>query len=1136
MADLTIKSFIPKSKSRFNLFINYNDTYKEPLVKSSSQYQLTPSKDDIFNEAYWETMFPTAAYFHVYNNVLGDIFAMVYNNNHKSLSNHTLSSFIISKHGCSVYNSLDLSKQSIYYPAIENLPERYRTSKVRKALAVSLLKTFAKFDKLLIDSLYKQANLNGKVFDWDESQAGLLASEMRLLDARPPHDIGRFLYNLGYLTVNVSSSCYIVDVVYNEETNELTDRNNAMAFLLGKQLEQLFDPLSEYSPEPTEKVYKIPTNPEPINDNDLINSICDELISVQTNYTVLLVQFLRNFIIPLRVKVLEGKIPGITTNQINRIFPPTIDEVTRINCIFLDMIKLARPYGSYEVLRACGETIPYFYKAQMRHEGAIKNFLAGYASIKDKLDESYDQRTIQTALYSSLNLVKIQLIVQRLYRNKEWPAKLAENVDLYLKSCDDTISSFANDQLKPYNGRIFTPTGKILTEIAENWPSSLQYGWLTRRVVAVFDVIDVLQDTVYDKAVIIVFSDHVLVLSIIDDEYYRTLWDSTTNIHKPNVSDILMHSLTNETPLNKLPRMRVTNWVSINDIYSIYYYHENRSFVRFFNVKDDLYTGVYQLDEGVSGKYVTEVLARSKVLNKSQSFHLFSGSENENLKRVYYIAHEKNGYNNEVMKSPFLILFNEKYTSTLMNKYPNVFTLITLNFVNDSVVRLEGETKCNDEDGYFSYEIEAEKLSESLTSIFSELFTMHMSIYNKDMIDYLIKNNGYLNKRVYKVVEVPFEKLESSRQEILNKKVIEVTKTRDSRPRSHELLNKQEQRKKSLFDIFKREKSNQRQSSVVHHVSLRKELKPTKPSKPSKTLKLPTPSETTNPTAPVEYKEEVEPVSVKNHIKRDSQMTAPLTVEGGESRASASIYVNSHFEFPMEAPKHAEIKEPMYAKLDGTKKRTYKDSVDIMGGMLQPGKERECVSYDDDLFELLKKPEPKLESLRVIETPTPPVECVAEPVRRIKPVGKSTFNKSDSFYFKFQHLRDEQERQLRRTGISQVRDVGFSLPAFNPGVCEEEGENWEIGEESVEDVSDVADTVHVGNDDNIQLMEEKKLGREEVSDVFGSPVSLGNPLSPFLDLEISRFDMSMGDDLAATSGDESHILDDGEFDYLAMIE
>ncbi|GAV28032.1 hypothetical protein PMKS-001500 [Pichia membranifaciens] len=801
------------------------------------------------------------------------------------------------------------------------------------------------------------------------------------------------------------------------------------------------------------------------------------------------------------------------------------------------MLKLARPYGSYEMLKACGTTIPYFYKAQMRHEAATKNFHSNYLKFVSDVEKcdcsdllSLDQPTVETAVYSSLNLVKIQLIIQRLVKNQTWPDQLKDSVNIYLDSCDNTISSFANDKLLPYNGRIFTPTGKILAEIAKGWPSELQFGWLTRRVVAVFDATDTLANNVKNKSVIIVFSDHALFLTIDDDEYYADLWRGneshelnngknknahaelsasmsnsdyvSSSIHKPSVSDILMHSLTNETPLNKLPHMTVKYWASINDLHALHFVasaqsidNTPNSYVRFFNDKDSSFTGIYQLDK-VSGKYVTEVLARSKILNKTQSFHLFCGSiSNDDLeptemsedsedqnssitKRVYYTAHEASTYEKEDTKSPFIVLFNREYNEGILDEY-NVYAFITLNFIKDDTIRMEGISRCRI-DGYerekLSYDVNVDILSASLSLILSELFSTHMSLYNPMLIDYLLANNGQVNSQASKVLNVPLEVLDSNRTKIIdsvmkskkerdivssvandkkdrrkslelfsedikakklakasqkrevkdNKEVRFQTapKTRDQPktlnkpPRSPEKSSQESKAKKGFFKFFSRQKPSNKTSTSSSHIKRNtsivyqkkdssqknydyKELKPATPKiqkkKSSQSFTLfslksnnHTVAKRQSKVEPVK-KEIFKPITKKPNIvdppvvksvspqkivdnnatstpqKEDtSEMDHRLTnSQADNTTLSTGIYVNSHFEFPMEpAPTSQSLNQsddnekssapvtPRIAQLKDGPGHTkgYKDSVDLMGKLNIQIEDPKV--YDDDLFEL----------------------------------------------------------------------------------------------------------------------------------------------------------------------------------------
>ncbi|GMF71629.1 unnamed protein product [[Candida] boidinii] len=215
-------------------------------------------------------------------------------------------------------------------------------------------------------------------------------------------------------------------------------------------------------------------------------------------------------------------------------------------------------------------------------------------------------------------------------KNKVWPKELETLVDDYYNSCNRTIVSFATDQLKPYSHRIFTPTGKILTELASGWPSELQYGWLTRRVVAVFDVKDVMSSSIKNSGVIIIFNDHLLFLNIKDDKYYYTLIKEMEKshehqVHMPSVADSLMHSLMNELPFNNLPNMQVVDWVPIDNVYACSYYVNDKTYAQFQFLRNKTGNTIleFELDERDTTSSLVELVNKAKILNKSQPFHLF---------------------------------------------------------------------------------------------------------------------------------------------------------------------------------------------------------------------------------------------------------------------------------------------------------------------------------------------------------------------------------------------------------------------------------------------------------------------------------------------------------------------------------
>lgn len=311
-----------------------------------------------------------AVYFVGSDPIFGKFLAIIYKSKPAS---QVLSAIIIGKNGVNESIDMTLSPKSKYYNACLNLPDNMINSMVRKALAIACLRTYANMD-MNIKTFLTESSQEALQFDWDETTAGSLAASLTPAVGRYPQEIGACILDTGVLQPKFIRSI-VIDIVY-QDSESTNDSNNELVYLFGNQLEHLFDPLSEYSPEPTELLYTPPQRPPMprANDNKIVKSVCQELYALQSHFTSDLLAFLQDYLIPLRVKVLGGEIPELTMRSLNMIFPPTIDEVVRVNNIFYEALESAIPYGSYEVMKACGVSIPYFYKACMRHEAATRNF------------------------------------------------------------------------------------------------------------------------------------------------------------------------------------------------------------------------------------------------------------------------------------------------------------------------------------------------------------------------------------------------------------------------------------------------------------------------------------------------------------------------------------------------------------------------------------------------------------------------------------------------------------------------------------------------------------------------------------------------------------------------------------------
>lgn len=576
-----------------------------------------------------------------------------------------ISSLILDSLGITHFNPVDISSQSQYYPAVENLNPKDKESNVRKCMAVSLLRKFAQLEPELIAKIQP----NGLKFDYDPTHAGDLASRCKLIDYCSPENIGRGMLSLGLLQQRSLHST-LLDVVY-ERKESLTDINNKLVFHLGEQLEQLFNPLTEYSPEQTEYTYKAPDQDQATEeDNHQINSIIGELLQLQTNFTLTLVEFLQGFLINLRIKVLNEEIEGLSTVKLNRLFPPTIDEVTRINCIFLDSLKSAKPFGSLEVLKACSVTIPYFYKAYTRHEAATKNFSKDFKLFVRNFNESvprkdeYSDMKIESIINGPQEkLMKLKLIIDRLYQEKDWlPNEEVQAKEKY-NNIVEAIDSFGKMEspLSSYNTRVFTPSGKILTELAKGWPEELQYKWLKRRVVGVYDIIDKGDTT--QRQILVIFSDYIVFLEIVDGHHYYA--DSNNN--KPRIADILMNSLINEVPLpSRIPKLKVRQYSYIDEI-MVAVLEDNGLRFDAYRRKNSFSLSFELSSSSTSASSVADLVAKAKILEKETAFHLFKAVINENV--MYSTAHELEAYRNENLKSKCTLFLNIKPSRDILEQH-----------------------------------------------------------------------------------------------------------------------------------------------------------------------------------------------------------------------------------------------------------------------------------------------------------------------------------------------------------------------------------------------------------------------------------------------------------------------------------
>jgi hypothetical protein len=690
-----------------------------------------------------------AVYFTGSDSLLGPLLAIVYK---ETLESKTLSIIIIGRHGVFGSTNITIDSSSRYYGACLNLPTDQRSSAVRKALAIGCLRTYASMEPslktYLTSSLVENQN-----FHWDETTAGTLASSLKPALGKYPNDIGNAVINSGILQQK-SIKVVTVDIVY-KNSREFNFHNDELGHLFGNQLEHLFDPLAEYCPEPKELLYNPPSHAPSgrSSDDTMTRNICHELLTVQAHFTTNLINFLQDYLIPLRVKILGGEIPGMNMKIINTIFPPTIDEVVRVNNILFDALSKSVEHGSYEMIKACGVSVPYFYKTCMRHEAATKNFtknlrqhmrlIQSHAPFIDK----FTINRIESIINCSLHLTKIKLILDRLVGSVSWSASEKVSVFEFYESAVGTIHSFGQENcILPYDNRIFTSNGRLLVELSKNWPKELEYGWINRRVVTIFDAFDVMSSDGKSLNLVFIFNDSVVVLK----PAYPIRPTSETNepgFDKLSIADIIMHSMINSVPLPKLCELDVVGWAPIEDIYmSEFGTFDLAMYITGAGLLPALtqaspprHRYIFKLIRTkLNASDIARDVSKAKIVNKTEQFHLFYNKQPNFT--TFGTAYEAARHKDEINKSPIALYFNMPMPDYVLDDQ-NLIACIKTTFYGRDHVGITIKSKLN----YNIHEIVTkQRFSAEIFKHILHLYNLFFASSNPFTTEMTIQNNTSL--------------------------------------------------------------------------------------------------------------------------------------------------------------------------------------------------------------------------------------------------------------------------------------------------------------------------------------------------------------------------------------------------------
>lgn len=758
-----------------------------------------------------------AVYMTAEDDMYGTLLAIVY-----KVDQHApkLSVVLIGAHGTSGFLSMTLDKSSRYFCACRGLAPTHYSSPVRRSLAIASLRTSVTMDKPL-----------KRRFDavFDEASAGSLGSRFRLLCGKFPQDIGERVVRAGLICPKTIRSSAI-DIVY-EDSDKTIDQNDELIYLLGEQLEQLFDPLTQYYPEQTDRLYnplgalgfeavaansnqgpdsappvaanepkppesghtgraplgqqpsdlpgEVPSsaqsdtppdaktdsapatalagaqpgvgaassvNPQfPTLDDEPqdIQDICEELYLLESQTRNSVLELLQRIVIPLRVQALEGQIEGLTVAKLNTIFPPTIDEVFRVHCIFYDALKTALPYGAFEIMRACGTTIPYFYRACIRHLAATKYFeeflremLAEMPNIASALeiDILAELPNIVSVVRDCCHLETVRSLLKTLADSREWDPSSQPLVDEFLQISCNTIGGIS--VVTADNG-IENTLGVLLKE----WPSALDKANETRRVITVFEVEDILEPSVDLQSlhlIFMIFSDGIIICR--PTEPLPQV--SPSGLHIPQFTDMLLHSMLNGAPLDKsIPPFDFVAGLSLADTHFASYgdgklHVFSPQFVRSFEI----------VTSGAEVEDLVHLLAKAKITNKAQPFHLFS-LKNPGYKELQLLGavQEMSFYSAERSRSKVAIVLNSKLKGAFLYQY-DLFGVISLD-LHEKTGMVTVNTLTT---GQYSLkkEVSKEKLQDFILRECAYLLTLSLSSQNEKLLNPIIKSNSLISSEL----------------------------------------------------------------------------------------------------------------------------------------------------------------------------------------------------------------------------------------------------------------------------------------------------------------------------------------------------------------------------------------------------
>ncbi|CAI4951397.1 ATV_HP_G0103590.mRNA.1.CDS.1 [Saccharomyces cerevisiae] len=199
---------------------------------------------------------------------------------------------------------------------------------------------------------------------------------------------------------------------------------------------------------------------------------------------------------------------------------------------------------------------------------------------------------------------------------------------------------------------------KSLQNLAKCWPWNCNTNGWKRRVVSVYDVVDLNDEN--KRNLLVIFSDYVVFINILEAESYYT----SDGSNRPLISRYFNELIDQRSSVAlKIPKLKVERHCYIDEVLvSIL----DKSTLRFDRLKGkDSFSMVCKLSSAfISSSSVADLITKARILEKDTAFHLFKASRSHFT--LYSTAHELCAYDSEKNKIKICLILNIPPTKEIL--------------------------------------------------------------------------------------------------------------------------------------------------------------------------------------------------------------------------------------------------------------------------------------------------------------------------------------------------------------------------------------------------------------------------------------------------------------------------------------